>query len=149
MRALLQRVRRGRVSVENAAIAGIGPGLVILLGVGQGDDETDAAYLARKTAGLRIFADEQGKLNLALAESGGAALVISQFTLYADTGHGNRPGFGAAADPQRAEQLYAYYVALLKETGLPVQTGIFGAHMLVEIENDGPVTIMLESPVKK
>jgi len=137
------------VSVGDATIAKIGPGLVILLGVGQGDDEADAAYLARKTAALRIFADDQGKLNLALAQSKGAALVISQFTLYADTSQGNRPGFSAAAEPGRAEQLYEHYVALLQAAGVPVQTGVFGAHMLVEIENDGPVTIMLESPAPK
>jgi D-aminoacyl-tRNA deacylase len=149
MRALLQRVRRGSVSIEGKKIAEIGPGMVVLLGVGQGDSETEADSLAHKTAGLRIFADQQGKLNLSLQDCGGEALVISQFTLYADTSHGNRPGFGWAAEPSLAEQLYQRYAASLAEAGVPVQTGVFRAHMLVEIENDGPVTIMLETLAKE
>ena len=147
MRALIQRAAKGAVRAEGRTVGEIGPGMVVLLGVGKGDSEADAAYLARKTAALRIFADQQGKLNLSLKDTGGAALVISQFTLYADTRRGNRPGFDPAAAPDEAERLYNRYVSALKAEGLAVETGVFQAHMQVEIINDGPVTILLESPL--
>ena len=148
MRALIQRVRRGSVSIEGKEKAAIGPGMVILLGVGQGDQQSDAEWLARKTAGLRIFADEEGKLNRSVLDSGGQALVISQFTLYADCSRGNRPSFGQAAPAELANNLYQSYASGLRQAGVPVETGVFQTDMLVNIENDGPVTIMLESPAK-
>lgn len=144
MRAVLQRVRRGRVSVDGAPVAEIGAGLVILLGVGRGDTAEQADWLAEKTAALRIFEDDQGKMNRSIVEGGGAALVVSQFTLYADTRKGRRPSFLDAADPSQAEPLVLRFADRLRAAGIPVQTGAFGAHMLVEIENDGPVTILLE-----
>jgi len=144
MRILVQRVRAGKVSIDNDVVAGIGAGLVLLVGVGKGDTEAAAEKLARKTAGLRIFADEAGKLNLSLKDIGGAALAVSQFTLYADTSRGNRPGFDPAAPPELAQRLYEHFVQALREQGLTVQTGVFQAHMVVSIENDGPVTLMLE-----
>lgn len=148
MRALLQRAAAGAVSVEQQLIGSIGSGLVILLGIGQGDTNDDVAYLVRKTVNLRIFDDSQGKMNLSLKDIGGAALVISQFTLYADTRRGNRPGFEPAAPPELAEQLYQQYIEGLRQQGVTVATGRFGADMLVNISNDGPVTILLESPAK-
>lgn len=148
MRALLQRAAAGAVSVEQQLIGSIGSGLVILLGIGQGDTNDDVAYLVRKTVNLRIFDDNQGKMNLSLKDIGGAALVISQFTLYADTRRGNRPGFEPAAPPELAEQLYQQYIEGLRQQGVTVATGRFGADMLVNISNDGPVTILLESPAK-
>lgn len=144
MRAVVQRARRGRVSVGSRLVAEIGPGLVILLGVGKGDDPATAAWLAGKTAALRIFEDEAGRMNLSAAEAGAAALVVSQFTLYADTRKGRRPSFLDAADPALAEPLVRAYARSLTEAGVPARLGEFGAHMLVEIENDGPVTILLE-----
>ncbi len=148
MRALLQRAAAGAVRVEQQLIGSIGSGLVILLGIGQGDTNDDVAYLVRKTVNLRIFDDSQGKMNLSLKDIGGAALVISQFTLYADTRRGNRPGFEPAAPPELAEQLYQQYIEGLRQQGVTVATGRFGADMLVNISNDGPVTILLESPAK-
>ena len=148
MRAILQRVRRGRVSVEGATVAEIGPGLVILLGVGRGDGAAEADSLAEKTSVLRIFEDEHHKMNRSLVEAGGEALVVSQFTLYADTAKGRRPSFLDAADPAEAEPLVQRYAERLRQAGIPTRLGVFGAHMLVEIENDGPVTFILErSPV--
>lgn len=144
MRLVLQRVRRGKVSVEGRPVAEIGPGLVILLGVGPADTEETARALAEKTAYLRIFEDAQGKMNLSVRDVGGAALVVSQFTLYADTRRGRRPSFTAAALPDLARPLVERFAVLLAGYGVPTQTGEFGANMLVEIENDGPVTIMLE-----
>ncbi len=144
MRALLQRVSRGRVSVAGTTLAEIGAGLVILLGVGPLDGEEQARYLAEKIANLRIFEDEQGKMNRSLLEAGGQALVVSQFTLYADTRKGRRPSFIDAAPPEIARPLVERFAALLRDLGVPTQTGEFGAHMLVEIDNDGPVTILLE-----
>lgn len=144
MRALLQRVSSGKVSVGGHSIAQIGEGLVILLGIGQADGESEAAYLAEKTATLRIFEDEQGKMNLSVREIGGEALVVSQFTLYADTRKGRRPSFTDAALPGQASPLVERFVQLLKEQGVPTKSGEFGAHMQVEILNDGPVTILLE-----
>ncbi len=144
MRALIQRVQQGAVSTGEYRQA-IGPGLVVLLGVAKGDTPEDAAYLAKKTAHLRIFADQQGKLNVSLLDIGGEALIISQFTLYADCRKGNRPGFDQAADPVLAEQLYQQYLRLVAAYGVPVKTGVFQTDMLVNIANDGPVTILLES----
>jgi len=150
MRVVIQRVSQARVSVSGQATAEIGRGLVILVGVGHGDTEAEAAWLAEKCANLRIFEDEQGKTNLSLLEVGGAALVVSQFTLYADTRRGRRPGFTSAALAEVAEPLVERFAALLSGHGVPVRPGVFGAHMLVEIHNDGPVTILLEkgSPEK-
>jgi D-tyrosyl-tRNA(Tyr) deacylase len=145
MRVLAQRVLRGAVFIEGEEIAGIGLGLVLLIGVAKGDTEEAAEKIARKTAALRIFADKAGKLNLSLKDIGGDALAVSQFTLYADTSRGNRPSFEPAASPELAEKLYEHFVWALKEQGISVQTGIFQAHMLVNIENDGPVTILLEN----
>jgi len=144
MRAVIQRVRRGSVSVDGQQIAQIGRGLVILLGVGAQDSDKQAVALARKIALLRIFADDQGKMNLSMQDIGGEALVVSQFTLYADTRKGNRPSFTDAAPPEIAQSLLDRFVTHLTSFDIPVREGQFGAHMLVEIENDGPVTILLE-----
>lgn len=144
MRALIQRVSHGKVSVADETIAEINKGIVILLGVGHADGEEQADYLAKKIAGLRIFEDEQGKTNLSLLDVGGEAIVVSQFTLYADTRKGRRPSFINAAHPDIAEPLVDYFVKQMKGHGIPTQTGKFGANMLVEIDNDGPVTIWME-----
>ncbi len=144
MRALLQRVSQARVSVGGAPVAGIGRGLLILLGIGQHDGEAQAAYLAEKVANLRIFEDDQGKLNRSVLELGGEALVVSQFTLYADTEKGRRPSFTDAAPPAAAEPLVSRFAELLRQRGIPTVTGAFGEHMAVELVNDGPVTIWLE-----
>ena len=145
MRLVLQRVSSGKVSVDGQAVAEIGLGLVILLGIAPGDGEAQANYLAEKAANLRIFEDEQGKMNRSLLEVGGAAIVVSQFTLYADARKGRRPSFTDAALPETARPLVERFAVVLGELGVPTQTGQFGAHMLVEIANDGPVTIVLES----
>lgn len=144
MRAVLQRVRNGRVKVNQDTLAEIGPGLVILLGVGHGDSEQEAQYLAEKIANLRIFEDQEGKMNLSVLDVAGEAIVVSQFTLYADTRKGRRPSFTAAAPPEIASPLVDRFADLLAQQGVPTQTGDFGAHMLVEIANDGPVTIWIE-----
>ncbi len=144
MRALLQRVRSGKVTVGEKTVGTIHSGLVILLGIGQGDGEAEARFLAEKIATLRIFEDEAGKFNRSILEAGGEALVVSQFTLYADTRKGRRPSFTEAASPEVAAPLVERFAELLRQQGIPTQTGSFGAHMLVEIENDGPVTIWLE-----
>jgi D-tyrosyl-tRNA(Tyr) deacylase len=144
MRAVLQRVRRGRVTVAGEEISAIGPGLVILLGVGQADLPEQAEWLAEKIAALRIFEDGQGKTNLAISEVGGEVLVVSQFTLYADTRKGRRPSFTDAAPPELARHLLDIFIQKLREYELVVREGEFGAHMLVDIENDGPLTILLE-----
>ena len=144
MRALLQRVNRGRVSVAGTTLAEIGAGLVILLGVGPHDGEEQARYLAEKIANLRIFEDDEGKMNRSLLEAGGQAILVSQFTLYADTRKGRRPSFTDAAPPEIARPLVERFAAMLRDLGVPTQTGEFGFHMLVEIDNDGPVTILLE-----
>jgi D-tyrosyl-tRNA(Tyr) deacylase len=149
MRVVVQRVQSGRVHVDGQTIAEIGLGVIILFGVGMEDcDQQEAeerlGYLAEKIANLRIFEDEQGKINRSLLEVGGAAIVVSQFTLYADTRKGRRPSFTDAAPPEIARPLIERFAALLESQGAPVQTGEFGAHMLVEINNDGPVTILLE-----
>ena len=144
MRVVLQRVSHGRVSVDGVAIAEIGLGVVILLGIGPQDGDEQAGYLAEKIANLRIFEDDQGKINRSLLEVGGAAIVVSQFTLYADTRKGRRPSFTDAALPEIARPLVERFAELLRLQGVPAQTGEFGAHMLVEILNDGPVTIWLD-----
>jgi D-tyrosyl-tRNA(Tyr) deacylase len=145
MRAVIQRVRRARVSVDKRVVGEIGAGVLVLLGVGKGDSSEAARYLAEKTANLRIFNDGEGKINVSLLESGGAALVVSQFTLYGDVRRGRRPGFDGAAPPAEGNLLYEVYVTNLKALGVPVQTGVFQAHMIVELENDGPVTILVDS----
>jgi D-tyrosyl-tRNA(Tyr) deacylase len=144
MRLVLQRVSSGKVSVEGKQVASIGAGLVILLGIAPGDGEAQAHALAEKVAHLRIFEDEGGKMNRSLLDSGGEAIVVSQFTLYADTRKGRRPSFTDAALPDTARPLVERFAARLGELGVPTQTGEFGAKMLVEIANDGPVTIILE-----
>jgi len=144
MRALVQRVVSGKVSVDGKTVAEIERGLVILLGVGHGDGEEQAAFLTEKIAQLRVFEDDQGKMNRSLLDTGGGAIVVSQFTLYADTRKGRRPSFTDAALPEVARPLVDRFAQLLREQGVPTQQGEFGAHMLVEIDNDGPVTILLE-----
>jgi D-tyrosyl-tRNA(Tyr) deacylase len=141
----VQRVDRASVSVEGEVIGRIGLGLLVLLGVARGDGPADAERLAKKTAELRIFPDEQGRFNRSLLDCSGAALVVSQFTLLADTRRGRRPSFIDAAPPADAEPLVDRYIAALRGSGVVVQTGRFGAHMLVSLENNGPVTILLES----
>lgn len=144
MRAVVQRVKQGSVTIEGERVAEIGQGMVILLGVGPEDSETQAAAMARKIAKLRIFSDADDKINLSVLDIEGEAIVVSQFTLYANTRKGNRPSFVDAAPPEIASPLVDRFVELLRGQGVPVQTGKFGADMLVQIANDGPVTILLE-----
>ena len=146
MRAVLQRVTKGSVTVDNEVVAQIGLGYVILLGIGPEDTPAIARELAEKTAYLRVFEDEAGKMNLSLLDVGGAAIVVSQFTLYADTRRGRRPSFINAAKPELAEPLVEVFTSRLREMGVATQQGVFGAHMVVDIRNDGPVTILLELP---
>ncbi len=144
MRVLIQRVSRASVSVDGQVVSKIGKGLLILLGVGHGDGEEQVQFLAEKIANLRIFEDEQGKTNLSVLDVKGEALVVSQFTLYADARKGRRPSFTDAAAPEVASPLVDRFVELLSGYGVPTKAGKFGEHMLVEIHNDGPVTIWLE-----
>lgn len=144
MRILVQRVKSGKVSVDGQTVAEIGHGLVVLLGIGQGDTEEQAAFLAEKVAQLRIFEDADSKFNLSLLDVKGAAIVVSQFTLYGDARKGRRPSFSEAARPEVAAPLVEKFCEYLRAQGVPTQTGVFAAHMLVEIQNDGPVTIWLE-----
>lgn len=144
MRVLLQRVSKASVMVDEEIVGAIDQGFVILAGVGHGDGDEQAQWLAKKIAGLRIFEDVEGKFNLSLQDVDGAALVISQFTLYADARKGRRPSFTHAAPPEIAEPLVRRFADFLATEGIPVEMGVFGAHMLVEIHNDGPVTIWLE-----
>jgi D-tyrosyl-tRNA(Tyr) deacylase len=145
LRAVVQRVSSAEVRVEGRSVGRIGPGLLVLLGVGQGDAETDADYLADKVVNLRVFPDDAGQMNRSLAETGGAALVVSQFTLYGDVRRGRRPGFSDAAPPELAERLYARFVARVREAGVPTEQGVFRAMMDVELINQGPVTLLLDS----
>jgi D-tyrosyl-tRNA(Tyr) deacylase len=145
MRAVVQRVTQAGVTVAEKKVAAIGTGLLVLLGIEQGDDEKDAAYLAEKITGLRIFEDAAGKMNLSVADIQGEVLVVSQFTLLGDCRKGRRPGFSHAAAPELAEFLCNQVVALFKGLGLKVQTGVFRADMAVDLVNDGPVTLMLDS----
>lgn len=148
MRAVIQRVSCATVTVDGKIVGQIGKGLLVLLGVAQDDDEAAADYLAEKTAGLRIFEDADGKMNLACADVGGAVLVVSQFTLYGDVRKGKRPSFDRAARPEDAKRLYEYFVSRIRATGLKCETGTFQAMMDVELVNDGPVTILLDSERK-
>jgi D-tyrosyl-tRNA(Tyr) deacylase len=145
VRAVLQRVLRARVTVNGALSGDIGLGLLALIGVGREDTEADAGWMARKVAEIRIFADDKKPMNRSIVEAGGGALVVSQFTLYGETSRGRRPGFTNAAPPEIAEPLVARVASLIAERGIPVATGVFGAHMEVELVNDGPVTILLNS----
>lgn len=145
MRALIQRVKEGAVFIEDKEVGRIGKGFVILLGVGQDDTLEDLDYLVDKVVNLRVFPDGEGKMNLSLLDVGGEALVVSQFTLYADCRKGRRPSFTEAAPPEKGKEMYELFVSKLKEKGIKVETGEFGAMMLVKIFNDGPVTIMLDS----
>lgn len=145
MRAVLQRVSRARVTVRGQVVGEIGAGLLILLGVGQNDTENDANYLAEKVARLRVFEDAEGKMNRAVGEVGGAVLAVSQFTLYGDARRGRRPSFDAAARPEQARTLYAYFVEKIRAGGLRCETGQFQEMMQVELVNEGPVTILLDS----
>jgi D-tyrosyl-tRNA(Tyr) deacylase len=145
MRACLQRVARAQVAVEGEICGQIGQGLLVLLGVVQGDEEVDARQLAQKVVSLRVFDDAQGKMNLSVGEVKGAMLVVSQFTLAGDCRKGRRPSFDTAAGPEVAEQLYELFVKTAAEQGIPVATGRFRAHMLVELVNDGPVTFVVDT----
>jgi D-tyrosyl-tRNA(Tyr) deacylase len=145
MRAVVQRVARASVTVEGKVVGAIGPGLAVLLGVGQGDAEKDADYLADKVVNLRVFPDLGGNLNRSVLELRGEILVVSQFTLYGDSRRGRRPGFSDAAAPEHANRLYRYYVDQLRGSGLTVAEGVFGAMMDVELVNQGPVTMLLDS----
>jgi D-aminoacyl-tRNA deacylase len=145
VKALLQRVSRASVSVGGEEVGRIGEGLAVLLGVAGGDTEEDARFLLQKIINLRIFTDAAGKFNLSLIDTGGELLLVSQFTLLADTRKGRRPSFERAAPPEQAAALFEYFVGLAQDDGLKVATGRFQAHMMVEIHNDGPVTIMLDS----
>lgn len=147
MIAVIQRVQTAEVSIAGRSCGKIAQGLCILLGVAKGDSEEDADFLADKICGLRIFADAKGKMNRSLIDTGGAALVVSQFTLCGDWRKGRRPGFSKAAEPREGERLYAYFCERLKMTGVPLQTGEFGAMMQVSLINDGPVTFVLDSRI--
>ena len=145
MRALIQRVSEARVEVEGEPIGEIGKGMLVLVCAMEGDGDDQAAFLARKVANLRIFQDEAGKMNKSASAVDGAALVVSQFTLSADTSRGNRPGFSRAAHPDEGDRLYQLFAAQLQENGVPTQTGKFGADMKVHLVNDGPVTIWMDT----
>lgn len=145
MRVVLQRVREASVEVEGQVTGRIGAGLLVLLGVGRSDTRRDADYLADKVIGLRIFPDQEGKMNRSLADAGGSLLVVSQFTLYGDCRKGRRPGFDAAADPATARALYEYFVECCRKRNVPVETGVFQASMLVRLANEGPVTFICDS----
>lgn len=148
MRAVVQRVSQGKVKVNGETISEIGRGVVVLLGVHQEDRSEDVLYIVDKIAGLRLFEDERGKMNLSVEEVGGGILLVSQFTLYGDCKKGRRPSFTEAAPPEQAERLYQDVARLLRERGLTVKTGVFGAKMEVEIHNEGPVTLLLDSQRK-
>ncbi len=146
MRAVVQRVTRASVEVDGSIVGEIGPGLLVLLGVAKPDRPADAAFLAEKISGLRVFPDEAGKMNRSVTDIGGSLLVVSQFTLYGDTRKGRRPSFDGAAPAEQASELYECFVAAARRGGLRVETGVFQAHMAVSLVNDGPVTLIVESP---
>ena len=148
MKAVVQRVKKTTLSVDGELISEIPFGLTVFLGVKTGDTEKEAAYIAKKVAGLRIFEDENGKMNLSVKDVGGEVLLVSQFTLLGDTSHGNRPSFTLAERPEKAKPLYEYAVSELEKYGVTVKTGVFGADMQIAQNNDGPVTILLETPYK-
>ena len=145
MRAVFQRVKRATVTVDGQMVSSIGTGALILLAVGKEDTDADVAYMAPKIVGLRVFADEDGKMNKSLLDIGGQAIVVSQFTLYGDVKKGKRPGFDGAAPPALGDRLYQKVVEQMRELGVPTGTGVFGAHMEVDLCNDGPVTILISS----
>ena len=145
MRAVLQRVSTARVRVEGRTVGEIDTGLLVLLGVGKDDGEEDVRYLAEKTAGLRVFGDDQGRMNRSVKEIGGEVLVVSQFTLFGDCRKGRRPGFSDAAPPEEANRLYLLFADCLRDKGISVATGVFQADMAVELVNSGPVTLLLDS----
>jgi len=145
MRACIQRVSRAQVTVAGELVGQIGPGMLVLLGIAEGDDDRSAGVLAEKAAGLRIFEDRDGKMNLALADTGGAMLVVSQFTLLGDCRKGRRPSFDKAARPELAERLYRLFVEAVAQRGIAVATGKFREHMEVELVNDGPVTFLIDT----
>jgi D-aminoacyl-tRNA deacylase len=148
MKAVVQRVDEASVTVDDEIVGKIGMGLLVLVGVGQDDDESDAKWLAQKVSHLRIFEDEQGKMNLSAKDKGGAILAVSQFTLFGDCQRGRRPSFASAARPEKAEPLFEKFVALVKAEGLPCETGRFQTHMDVRLHNDGPVTLWIDSKQK-
>jgi len=146
MRVVIQRVKQARVEVGGQVTGAIGPGLLVLLGIAKGDSEADAEYLVEKALHLRIFPDSDGKMNLNVAQAGGSLLVVSQFTLYGDCRKGRRPSFDLAASPQQAARLYEYFVNTARKSAIRVETGVFQASMQVHLVNDGPVTIICDSP---
>jgi len=149
MKVIIQRVQSAGVTIAGERTASIGKGFLVLLGIRCGDTEMDARYLAEKCAALRVFEDENGKMNLSAEQVGGAFLVVSNFTLYADTRRGNRPGFTDAARPEEAVPLYEFFIHQLKDKGFPVETGVFGADMQLDLINDGPITIEIDSAQMK
>lgn len=146
MRVVVQRVAHAQVSVGESAVGAIGPGLMLLVGIGRDDEEKQLAWMAKKLVGLRIFEDDEGKMNLDVRDVDGSILAVSQFTLYGDCRRGRRPGFSEARNPEEALPLFERFVALLRDEGVPVETGRFGADMKVELLNDGPVTFVVEAP---
>jgi D-tyrosyl-tRNA(Tyr) deacylase len=149
MKALVQRVSRASVSVDGSVVGSIGPGLLVLAGFRAGDDESQLRWMAGKLTGLRIFPDDEGDMNLSLLDCGGSLLVVSQFTLHANCRKSRRPSYMDAAPPERAEVLYSLFLEMLRGYGVPLESGVFGAMMEVSLVNDGPVTIMVDSPVER
>ena len=149
MRLVLQRVKKASVFVDNKVVGKIGLGLLVLLGVEQNDDKEDLLWLMKKLLGVRVFSDDNGKMNLSLKQVNGSVLVVSQFTLHASTKKGNRPSYMNAAEPKKANEFYEEFILQIKNEGVQVQTGVFGANMQVELINDGPVTIVLDSKNKE
>ena len=146
MRSVVQRVRSARVTVDGEEVGRIGPGMLVLLAAAPADGKEQVRWMAEKLCGLRIFSDEAGKMNVSLADVKGAMLVVSQFTLYGDCKKGKRPSYSGAARPEHAERVYEEFIDEIRSKGIPVQHGVFGAMMIVELENDGPVTLIVDSP---